>query len=79
MLLVLVYCVLFAVNNSQLIPVDLIFIDALNAPLSLLSLGLLTIGFILGSLLSLVSIFIKNIKIKRLQRQLDSLQKQLNP
>ncbi len=79
LLVVLIYCILFAVNNSQLVPVDLIFLDPLNAPLSMLSLGMLTLGLIFGSILSLFAILIKNIKIKRLQRQLNSLQKQMNP
>lgn len=79
LLILLVYSILFAVNNSQLVPVDLIFLDSLKLPLSMLSLGTLMVGFILGGLLSFLAIIVKNIKIKRLQRQLDSLQKHTNP
>lgn len=79
LLFLLVYCIFFAVKNSQLVPVDLIFVDPLKLPVSMISLGLLALGFILGTLLSLFNLFMKNMKIKRLKRQLESLRKQAAP
>lgn len=75
LLLLLIYCVLFAVNNAQNVPVDLIIWDEQNIPVFLLSLGLLVLGFVLGSLTGFLGLISKNLKIKRLKRQLDSLQK----
>lgn len=77
-LAVFVYGILFAIYNKQNIPLDFLFLDSVQIPISLWSGGLIVLGVLLGVLLSSISKIQVGRENKRLQKELNQAKTKLD-
>lgn len=71
-LAVFIYGILFAIYNKQSIPLDFLFSDTVQIPLSLWSGGLVVVGIVLGIMVSSISRMRIGRENKRLQKEIKS-------
>jgi putative membrane protein len=76
-LAVFVYGILFAIYNKESIPLDFLFLDSLQIPLSLWSGSLIVLGVVVGVVVSSISKIQLGIENKRLQKELKQVKTKL--
>lgn len=75
---IFVAVIVFTLQNRFQVPISFWPFDAeVTMPVSILSLGLLILGFTLGSIVTGFTLFRSQLEARRLRKQVDSLTKQL--